>query len=198
MTRDEKIAEARRMRAEGEILRVIGDRFGVSPQTIMRWTDDDLADRDRAAARAQKLLYRGTCVDCGASTNGSAGPGKAGKRCSSCSYRAQHEAATWTPVRLVAEAHRWRDLTGAWPISTDWHSTVGGEAVRSEVRTIVLAFREATGPWPVTVTVTWKFGSWAAFMDACGGEAVGMGRPRDADRAARLARLRQATTRCAA
>ena len=70
MTRDEKIAEARRMRADGAFLRVIADRFCVSESTILRWTDDEYAERERAACRVNKLNYRGVCVDCGTATVG--------------------------------------------------------------------------------------------------------------------------------
>ena len=170
----ERVAEAKRLRGEGKALDEVAALLGVHRSTILRWTDDGYAERDRAQCRAQKASYRGTCGDCGASTNGSAGPGKAGRRCLTCQAAFQRREATWAPERLTTEARRWRSLVGRWPISTDWNVNPAtcrqlapgtGAALRD--------FHALTGPWPTSAIVGYRFDSWAAFMAAVGGEAPG-------------------------
>jgi transposase len=81
MTHAEKVTEAQRLRAEGLKLREIGERMGVPLKTAANW----LSAPDGSRLRARKESYRGTCVDCGAPTNGSRGRGpNAPKRCVSC------------------------------------------------------------------------------------------------------------------
>lgn len=82
------------MRADGEVLRVIAARFGVAKSTLVRWTDEEYAEYERALCRANKLRYRGECVDCGKPTSGDA-PGNAAARCMTCNgahQRARREA----------------------------------------------------------------------------------------------------------
>lgn len=49
----------------------------------------EVYERELAQARARKDGYRGTCKNCGASTDGSQGPGKAPVYCAHCSPRFQ-------------------------------------------------------------------------------------------------------------
>lgn len=101
-TRDEKIAQARRMRAEGRVLREIAEHFGVGVTTAPRWTDPEQDAAGRAAARAWKAAnrertraydheygdtHRGTCVRCGQPRGaGQMGPGV----CQPCRSKARH------------------------------------------------------------------------------------------------------------
>jgi hypothetical protein len=147
----------------------------------------------------KRTLYAGTCETCGAATDGSNGRAAAPTQCTTCQHRAATAAAVWPPEALIAEARRWHRLTGLWPTSTDWHSFPGH--VRKEVRTTIADFRAATGPWPSSTLARNKFGTWAAFMDAAGGHAIGKGgkgRSRNNDRAARLRALRAATAKAVA
>jgi hypothetical protein len=170
----ERVAEAKRLRyVEGKTLDEVAVLLGVHRQTVLRWTDDGFAERARAQSRAQKEAYRGECEDCGAPTNGSAGPGKASRRCLVCSVEFQRAEAMWTPERLITEAHRWRTLVGRWPVSTDWVAGSGPRTVAPGHRAAMLEFRALTGPWPAHRSVTDRYGSWPAFMRAVGGEAPG-------------------------
>lgn len=77
------------MRAEGKTYREIGDTLGVSIQAAHEWcSDPDGTKRD-----ARRAGYAGTCIDCGAPTDGSDGPGKASQRCSAC--------VTWTREAVI-------------------------------------------------------------------------------------------------
>lgn len=169
MKTPDRVAEAQRLRDAGWLYRQIAESSGVSVSTVHAW----VTDPDGLELRARKDSYRGRCVDCGALTDGSNGRGNPAKRCAECSARYQHEHAVWTRERLITEAHRWRDLTGSWPVTTYWHSTVGSSRTRAAYRSVVLEFRALTGPWPSIRAVQAVFGSWAAFMEACGGVAPG-------------------------
>jgi transposase len=54
MTRDQKIARARELRAEGIALHQISKILGVSKTTVLRWTDAEQAERDRKRSLAYK------------------------------------------------------------------------------------------------------------------------------------------------
>ena len=47
-------AEAKKLRAQGLLYREIGERFGVSTNTAVRWIDEEAAERNRLAARGWK------------------------------------------------------------------------------------------------------------------------------------------------
>jgi hypothetical protein len=74
----------------------------------------------------------------------------------------------WTRERLVAEGHRWRALTGRWPVAGDWNRFQN----RGDRRRLIDEYHEMTGPWPHVFIVQRKFGTWRAFIAACGGEAL--------------------------
>lgn len=116
----------------------------------------------------RRQLYSGTCVDCGAVTNGYGGPGTAAEYCAACAPAAH---TVWTRERLLHEGKRWRELTGTLPRATHWHTTGGGNSV-PEFLSALLEFRSRTGPWPVTASVQYVFGSWGAFLRELGGEPV--------------------------
>ncbi len=143
------------------------------PTKINQLTGVVANPRRWCSERCRKSQYAGLCVDCGAATHGSNGRGKrAPTRCQDCSRKHETATATWTRERLIVEAKRWRDLTGAWPTATHWSSGCGSRP-SEELLAAVLEFRSLTGPWPRPATVQAVFGSWAAFMAAAGGEAFG-------------------------
>lgn len=98
----------------------------------------------------RQTLYAGRCVDCGAPTNGSDGPGRAGERCLPCRARFQHESRRWTPEAIVAAIRAWAERTGGIPPSArEWLRPLGGE-------------------WPPVSVVQREFGSWSAAISAAG------------------------------
>ena len=77
MTREQKIAKAVELRAEGRGLREIAEEFGVTTGCIFKWVNPDRAKaygrRDsarperRVAKRAWEKNHRATCSECGGS-----------------------------------------------------------------------------------------------------------------------------------
>ena len=98
----------------------------------------------------KQTLYAGTCIDCGAPTNGSDGRGpNAAKRCIPCRLRWQHENARWTKEAIVAAMRSWAVEHGSPPDADDWR-VQGGR------------------PVPSLTTVQYVFGTWSDGLEAAG------------------------------
>ena len=105
-TRAEREALARELRDQGYLFREIAEMMGVSTSTV----DSCLNDPGGLRLKARKESYAGECVDCGARTNGNAGPWKASLRCIECNGRvtAERERRRWLAHRVQIEA-MWAD-----------------------------------------------------------------------------------------
>lgn len=142
-----KAARAATLRADGLVQREIAERMGLSRSMVSGL----LSDPDGSKVRARKASYGGTCVDCGARTDGSNGPGDAPERCKLCSPRAR---TLWTREVCIAALRAFHDEHGRVPTSgelgggSDWHDRVEG--------------------LPTLWTLQGKFGSAAAAMRAAG------------------------------
>lgn len=148
VSREEKIQQARAMRADGATLREIGDHFGVAGSTVLRWTDEGCRQRELAASRAYKAGSRGECVDCGGPTNACRGPGKASQRCDSCRREFQRANAKWTKDTVVVAIQRFAAEHGRPPTATEW--------------------RRLGDYTPPTNAVLRVWGSWANAVEAAG------------------------------
>lgn len=142
---------ARELRAQGLIYREIAAELGVARSTVYAW----LSDPDGERLRARKQGYAGTCIDCGAPTNGYDGPGRASKRCVPCNGKHTYALTHQWIVESFAE---WVEMFGAPPTANDWNPAATRalplERWKHE-RTI------GTGrKWPPVVTVVNHFGSW--------------------------------------
>lgn len=104
MTRAENVALAQRLRADGLLLREIAERMGAKRTTVSDW----LSDPDGSRLRARKDSYRGTCGQCGALTDGSAGPGRAPTVCAEC-------LRTWDRESIIAAIQTWAATHGGYP-----------------------------------------------------------------------------------
>lgn len=104
MTRDEKIAEARRLRAKGLFYREIGERLGVTSTAVEKWCKPEWAKekaqksnaKRNAAKRKWEDAKRARCPQCGrAKGSGSAlrGGPKATSVCAQCFNRKARERA---------------------------------------------------------------------------------------------------------
>lgn len=136
MSRDEKIAEARRMREAGATFAVIAAELGSTTATVQRWAKPDFADRQRAKAREWKDAHReanrardrdylaakpGTCRRC----TGPTSYDRDGGVCMTCRATVRHERAIvivklWgegKTSRQIAEAVGWS--TGALSVEMD-------------------------------------------------------------------------------
>jgi hypothetical protein len=104
-----RVAEARRLRSDGLLLREIGVRMGVARTTVHGWLDDP----DGSKLRARKDSYRGVCVVCGGQTDGSNGREAAPELCMSC--------RTWTEDAIVEAIRLWASERGGLPpTEMDW------------------------------------------------------------------------------
>lgn len=160
------------LRGAGLSYHRIGKLIGVTATTARRWVDPDAAERDRALARANKLRYRGTCMDCGAATSYSGKRGRvASLRCVAChkelerseSYR--ESLQLWTRARIVLAIREWAAIYGEPPAIPDW----GPSSARSrgdEAR--AARFEAAHGKWPWFTIVVRRFGTWNAAIEAAG------------------------------
>lgn len=164
MTRAEKVARAQALRAEGLTFREIGERMGAAIQTVDSWLNDP--DGSRLAAR--KASYRGTCVDCGAPTNGNDGRAKAAARCVPCAARAQ---TIWTPETVVAAMRRFHDRYGRAPVMTDFNTALACRLGHPEKAERFYA----DGDYPTTPSVQRVFGTWNAAITAAGFEPLAIG-----------------------
>lgn len=77
MTRAEKVAAIRQLRAQGLTNRQAGARLGMTESGVRNL----LYDPDGAKQRYRRLNYMGVCEICGALTDGSNGAAKAPTRC---------------------------------------------------------------------------------------------------------------------
>lgn len=99
-TRDEKVAEARRLRDdEGLMFREIAERMGVAVQTVDSW----LNDPDLAKQRARRKRYVVACSECGGPTDGSPGYKARVVVCRSCREWTREEAIE--KVQAFAREH---------------------------------------------------------------------------------------------
>jgi hypothetical protein len=144
--------EARGLRLDDRLtVPEVAQRLGVHQKTVYEW----LEDPDGSKRRARRRRYGGTCVDCGAPTDGSRG-GKAAKRCRRCATAHQKATGRWPREAILTAFRAWIDESGAPPTAPEWRLSGKGH--------------------PATNTVVCKFGSWSAALRAVGYEARFSGR----------------------
>lgn len=95
----ERVAEAQRLREQGQTYAQIGERFGVSIKTAHQW----VTDPDGTRMRARKDTYAGECVNCGAWTSGQAGR-RDDPRCPACAADLRR---IWTPEAIILAIQDW-------------------------------------------------------------------------------------------
>jgi hypothetical protein len=166
VTRAERVAAARRMRAEGATLRVIGEALGATESAAWRWLRDPTGE----IHRARLASYTRTCVDCGGPCT-YRGVGRA-VRCQTCAPIA---ARRWARETVVAAMWEWAQLNGRPPDARSW--------------------MKATPDTPTTTTVCRVFadsGAWNGAMVAAGFEP----RPAHAPPGVGAASINAAKTHC--
>lgn len=164
---------ARELSRAGLGYKRIAARLGIPASTIFRWLHPDYAERQLKGDRARKTRYRGVCVDCGGSTDGSNGRAHAPRRCDSCNraWRGTDEARglyqLWPRERVIAAIQAYADEFGEPPAICDWSPThcayLGDLARLRRARQ-----RISDGEWPWFTIVVNRFGSWNAGIAAAG------------------------------
>lgn len=124
-------------------------------------------DPDGSKTRVRKDSYGGTCVDCGARTDGSNGASLAPERCGSCSRAKQKAEKTWTRDAVISAIQRFAVEHGRPPTSIDWiHADPDrGYPNRGSV------YRTSTNPGC-------PFANWADAIEAAGFPRPPRGRAR--------------------
>jgi hypothetical protein len=141
------------------LLREIAAEMGAGLSTVNGW----LSDPDGSRLAARKRSYAGICIDCGAATDGSDGPGLASKRCLSCWAQYQREAARWTRRAIITAINVWADEHGGIPpTASAWNATLA----RQHPEGSAAGFLADRHRWPATSTVVRRFGSWSAAVRA--------------------------------
>jgi hypothetical protein len=155
-TRAERVAQIQRLERRGLATGEIADRLGLAASTVNIYRADPNGERQRQ----RRQRYQGACVECGRPTSGSNGPRRAPKRCRSC---AGGRRRNWSEQRVLEAIRDWADLTGAPPTLADWspaHARAGHEGSA--------LYRSEPGRWPSASTVSARFGSVRAAVEAAG------------------------------
>lgn len=114
--------KARRLRKAGMAYSDIAKQIGASPNTIIRWLDPEMHERNLAASRLYKQtkMKRAVCIDCGGPAYRSGE--KASKRCWKCHsiwYQTVREPK-WPKEKILTAIHRWVEEYGRPPRAHDW------------------------------------------------------------------------------
>ncbi len=119
-TRAERLAQIRtRQRLHPEWTRAqIAADIGLSLSGVR----EVLSDPDGSKKRAKVARYRGTCIDCGGATDGSAGPSKPAARCKPCRNKFERGQKVWTADAVTDAIRRFAADNGRPPTSTEWIS----------------------------------------------------------------------------
>jgi Homing endonuclease associated repeat len=143
LTRDEKVAEARRLRAGGLKAREIAERVKAPESTVRNW-------------------YLGGTCRCGAPLDGGDGVNSS-KVCSSCAHE---DSVLWPKDRILQKLREWVRSYGEPPTAYDWSPGLA----RAQAPRIVARVEERweAGDWPSTNTVQEAFGSWNTAIAAAG------------------------------
>lgn len=170
--RIELAARAAELRALGKRPREIGEVMAAeegrakpfSHKTVREW----LNDPDGSKLKARKDSYRGTCVDCGARTDGSNGRANAPERCHPC--RSAYDTI-WTRETVIDAIRAFADRYGQQPTSWEWNPSLA----RLNGRDDFAARFTQDGCWPHTESVRGVFGTWNAAIEAAGFEPYAPG-----------------------
>lgn len=105
----------------------IAHELGVSPTTVVRWTDPVYYERQRRASLERKLARKVPCPECGkliwyTST-----------RCASCQGKLVRAQRYWTRERIIEAIQEWARVHGRRPVSGDWQRAGEGHPSASGI-----------------------------------------------------------------
>lgn len=130
-------------------------------------------DPDGRKAKARKDGYRGTCLVCGARTDGSRGPSRVGEYCRKHVNRA---VLAWQPEEIIAVFKKFHETFGRSPTTIEAMSTaptIRRDLLPWRLRQIDEARRLV--PLPSPMAVQGAFGSWENAVRAAGLEPAKRG-----------------------
>lgn len=147
-TRAQKVGALNRLIAGGYTPREAAETLGMKVTTARAL----LNDPDGSEQRRRRQGYRGTCLTCGAATDGSSGRAKAPTECRSCKAIREHEERYWNQERVIDAIQRWARVHGQPPAATEWLNAGMG----------------ISAGYPSCTLVQREFGSWSAGIEAAG------------------------------
>ncbi len=143
----EKRAEAKALREQGLSYAKISAAIDIPYFTVVRWTNEKQHQRSLRNAKHYKEQHRGKCEDCGKSVWLSS------HLCRVCSSTRRR---IWTRENIIEAIHLFNEKHGRPPVSTEW--------------------TRGASEYPNTGTVSERFGSWAAAIEAAGYQRPDVGR----------------------
>jgi hypothetical protein len=150
LSREQKIAKARELRAAGWTAKKIAEALEANESTVRNW------------------YLGGNCEDCGAPVDGGDGS-RSSTRCPSCASAAQ---TFWTRELIIEKIRTWAERYGRPPSATDWNPyTLRRRPGMTDATKERKLKRFQDDDWPYTNYVIARFGSWAAGLRAAGFES---------------------------
>lgn len=116
----ERYEEAVRLRAAGWSVGRVADALNLPTSTAWRWLDPEYNERQKQRSRDLKETYRGTCRECGGTTSGCNGPGRAAELCGDCSRQKQRDNKIWTRDTVLDAIRRFAAEHGRPPTAYEW------------------------------------------------------------------------------
>ena len=155
-SRAERAEQIERLERRGLGTREIAAELGLARSTvnIYRRDPDGSRHRERLAG------YRGRCDDCGRPTSGSGGRARAPARCRRC---AGAHRRSWPGELILQRIREWTAKTGSPPRVRDWSPAHAPASHPGTARYVA-----ERGRWPGASTVSARFGSVRAAVEAAG------------------------------
>jgi hypothetical protein len=139
----------------------IAAQLDVAQSTVSRWTNPEVAEKNRHASRMRRASYpTGTCRDCGGPTRPD-GCGHPHKLCRACAIKLR---TIWSQEALIEAIRAFVALYGRVPGAIDWNPS---DAANKGMYDRVQRFYD-DGCWPYYNSVQRCFGSWNAAIKAAG------------------------------
>ena len=167
MNRAQKVEIAFALRQEGASWSEVAEIMGAKPSTVRSWYNDP----DLSKQNARRERYAGTCVVCGAKTDGSDGPNRRKYRCKD--HLPQNDVV-WTQEMIVLAVKRFFDRYGVPPSAPDFNPSKA--RALGHVDRVETFYRD--GDYPHVATVLARFPSWNDAIRAAGLDPLGVGKKR--------------------
>jgi hypothetical protein len=161
--RSERFAQISRLADAGVPSPEIARRLGISHSYVR----DILTDPAGVKTKQRKASYAGSCVECGAPTDGANGRAAAPLRCTDCAHEQQHRDRHWTRQRVIEAFTEFAERNGRSPSATDFSpALIAGRFSPEREAEAVRAY--ATGRYPSPTIVARELGSWREGLAAAG------------------------------
>lgn len=139
----------------------IAAKLDVAHSTVSRWTNPEVAEKNRQASRMRRAAYpAGICRNCGGPTRPD-GYGQPHELCHGCATKLR---AIWSQEALIEAIRTFVARYGRVPGAIDWNPS---DAATKGMYDRVRRFYD-DGCWPYYNSVYQRFGSWNVAIRAAG------------------------------